>query len=201
MFGDFEVARATRHTTIPVGAGPLEIRPDANGGVRIERGSGATYGVTACVGVGAPTRGEAQAAADSVTLELRAANGPIALDDVAGTVKAHANNGPISVRGSQGEFDVETANGPIDVRLDGRRWDGHLTARASNGPLSVAIPAGFESSVEVRSSAHSPWTCRVSACGSRSQGDDDRRRTLRLGSGPLVVDISTVNGPVTITDR
>jgi hypothetical protein len=87
------------------------------------------------------------------------------------------------------------------VRLDGRRWDGHLTVRASNGPLSVAIPAGFESAVEVRSSGRSPWTCRVSACGSGSQDDDDRRRTLRVGSGPVVVDISTGNGPVTITDR
>jgi hypothetical protein len=253
MFGDFEVARATLHQSIPASAGPLDIRPDANGGVHIERGSGGTYEVTACVGAGAATRAEAQAAADAVrldvtgghvrvaggdrpssvrswsvqlfvtapigasidvetsngpigvrdfsgTLDLRATNGPIALDEVAGTVKARANNGPISVRGSQGEFDVQTANGPIDVRLDGRRWDGHLTARADNGPLSVAIPSGFESSVEVRSSAHSPWTCRASSCGSSSQ-DDDRRRTLRLGSGPLVVDISTVNGPVTIADR
>ena len=70
MFGDYEVGRAVQHARVPVTAGPLELRPDTNGGVRIERGSGGEYAITACVGAGARTRAEAQAAADSVRLEV-----------------------------------------------------------------------------------------------------------------------------------
>jgi hypothetical protein len=253
-FGDYQVATATDHVSVPVGAGALDIRPDGNGGVRIERGSGGVYAITACIGAGARTREDAQAAAGGIrldvsgsrvrlrddgqttrahawsaqllvtipdgasvtaetsngpigvrgvtaTLDLRASNGPIGLENVGGDVKAHASNGPISVEGGRGEFDLETANGPISVTLDGQRWDGHLSARAGNGPLSLDVPQGYQSGVEVRSSNNSPWTCRAAACGARGTRDwDDRARLLRIGSDPIVVHLSTVNGPVTVSD-
>jgi hypothetical protein len=108
----------------------------------------------------------------------------------------------VSVAGSRGEFDVETANGPVDVRLEGRRWDGHLTARAGNGPLTVTVPAGFQSGVEVRSSGHSPWNCDAAACANRGGRDwTEGSRMLQIGSDPVVVRLSTNNGPVTVRDR
>ena len=253
MFGDYEVGRAVQHASVPVSAGPLELRPDTNGGVRIERGPGGAYAITACIGAGARSQAEAQAAADSVRLEitgnrvrvtgiddrtirswsvqlivtapdgasidaettngpigvsgiagtfaLRASNGPISLSDVDGEVKARAANGPINVEGSRGKFDVETSNGPIGVRLTGRRWDGSLTARASNGPLSVSVPADYQSGVEISSSTHSPWNCRAAACRSGSRDWDDRTRSLRLGTDPVVIHLSTINGPVTVNER
>jgi len=253
-FGDAEVARAVQHATVPVSAGTLEVRPDANGGVKIERGSGSAYEVTACVAASGRTVDDAQVAADSVqmtieggrvrvsgprdgsrlrswsvqvivsapdgavidaettngpigatgvngTLTLRASNGPISLHNVSGDVKAHAANGPISVDGSSGQFDVETSNGPIGVRLSGRRWDGHLEARAGNGPLTVNVPADFESGVEISSSYHAPWSCRAAACRDGNRDWDDRSRSLRIGRDPVVVRLSTVNGPVTVSDR
>jgi hypothetical protein len=254
-FNGYDVARATQHTTIPVTAGTLELRPDVNGGVRIEHGVGAVYSVTACVTGGAPSQAAAQAAVDNVRLEvdgarvrvrdrggdsaarswtvqlivtapdgasivaetsngpirahdvtgtfdLRASNGPIAVDGVAGDVKAQASNGPIRVTGSRGEFDVETANGPISVTLEGQRWDGHLTARAGNGPLTVSVPANFQSGVEVRSSSHAPWRCSAAACAARGGRDwDDHSRMLHIGNDPVVVRLSTNNGPVTVRDR
>jgi len=255
MYGDYEVAVATQHTSVPVTVGTLEVRPDFNGGVRIERGPGGVYGITACIGAGAATKAEAQAAADSVrleidgtrvrvrdagnarstvrnwsvqlivtapdgaslvaetsngpigvkdftgTLDLRASNGPISVHGVDGTVKARAQNGPISIAGSRGEFDVETSNGPIGVTLDGVRWDGHLTARASNGPLTLNVPSDYQSGVEISSSAHSPWSCRASACRAGNRDWDERSRILHIGADPVVVRLSTVNGPVTVQDR
>jgi len=254
MFGDYEVARSEQHTTVPVGA-TLELRPDMNGGVKIERGSGGAYQITACIAAGGRTAAEAQAAVDAVrlvtegnrvrvtgapdsstrvrswsvqlivlapdgasieaettngpigvagangTFALRASNGPISLTDVIGDVKARASNGPISVRGSRGEFDVETSNGPISVDLAGSRWDGHLTARASNGPLTVSVPTGFQSGVEISSSYQSPWNCRAAACSQGNRDWDERSRSLRLGSDPVVVRLSTVHGPVTVRER
>lgn len=256
MFGDLEVARTSQQVSVPAAAGTLELRPDFNGGVRIERGPGGAFGITACIAAAARTMSEAQAAADSVrlevdggrvrvrgdgaardgarswsvqllvsapdgasivaetsngpigvhdfagTLDLRASNGPISVHAVEGDVKARASNGPLSVEGSRGEFDVETANGPITVSLSGQRWDGHLTARASNGPLTLTVPADFQSGVEVRSSTHAPWSCRAAACNTRGGRDwDDTSRMLHIGNDPVVVRLSTVNGPVTVKDR
>ncbi len=255
MFGDYEVARAVQHGTVPVSAGTLELRPEFNGGVKIERGSGSAYDITACIGAGGRTLAEAQAAVDNVklvidgsrvhltgtadstsrirswsvqlivtapdganidaettngpisvsgvsgTLALRASNGPIAMEDVNGDVRARASNGPITVEGSRGRFDIETANGPIDVRLDGRRWDGRLDARAANGPLTVSVPADYQSGVEISSAYHSPWSCRVAACQSGTKDWDERSRSLRIGGDPIVVRLSTVNGPVTVPER
>ena len=253
MFGDYEVARAVQHASVPLSAGRLDVQPESNGGVRLERGTGSAYSITACIGAGARTYAEAQAAADSVriaieggrvhvtqpqfgdvrswsvhlivevpdgasvaaettngpigatgvsgTFNLRASNGPISVHDVSGEVRARAANGPISVEGSRGQFDIETSNGPIDVRLTGRRWDGWLEARAQNGPLSVTVPADYESGVEISSSHHSPWSCRASACRDGNRDWDDRSRSLRLGRDRVVVRLSTVNGPVTVSER
>jgi len=249
MFGDFEVARAERRVTVPVSVGVLDVQPEANGGVRVERGSGRDYSITACIAAGAATMAEAQQAADAVRLavdgarvrvenparakswsvqlvieapdgaritadttngpigitgvsgqfDLRALNGPIGLDDVSGQVTARASNGPISVAGSSGTFDVETSNGPISVSLEGSRWDGRLEARAQNGPLTVSVPEQYGSGVEISSEDHSPWNCRIAAC--RGIDRDDHTRTVRIGPDPVVVRISTVNGPVTIKGR
>ena len=253
MFGESAVGRAVQHASVPVSAGPLELRPDSNGGVRIERGAGGAYAITACIGAGARSQAEAQAAADAIRLEvagnrvrvtgmddrtvrnwsvqlivsapdgavidaetsngpigvsglagtftLRASNGPISLSDVDGEVTARASNGPISVEGSRGKFDVETSNGPIGVHLAGRRWEGTLTARASNGPLTVSVPADYQSGVEISSSSRSPWNCRAAACRGGSGGWDDRTRSVRLGTDPVVIHLSTVNGPVTVNER
>jgi hypothetical protein len=135
------------------------------------------------------------------TFALRASNGPISLSSVDGDVRARASNGPISVEGGRGTYDVETANGPIGVRLTGRRWDGSLTARASNGPLTVSVPAGYQSGVEISSGAHSPWSCRAAACRDGARDWDERSRMLRLGTDPVAVRLSTVNGPVTVNER
>jgi hypothetical protein len=249
-FGGFEVGRAEQYATVPVSAGTLELRPDFNGGVKIERGSGSTFGITACIAAGARTQGEAQAAANEVrlsvqgsqvritggssrnwsahlivtapdgasidaetsngpvgvsgasgTFTLRASNGPISLRDVTGKINARASNGPIDVLGSRGEFDVETANGPISVRLDGQRWDGRLTARAQNGPLTVSVPPGYQSGVQISSSLHSPWSCQLDACRNGNRDWDERSRSLRIGGDPVVVNLTTVNGPVTVRER
>jgi hypothetical protein len=127
----------------------------------------------------------------------RASNGPISIDDVSGQVTARASNGPISVSGSRGDIDATTMNGPISVHLEGPRWEGRLEARASSGPLSVTVPSNYRSGVEISSRGGSPWDCRAAAC--RGAGDWDRNsRMLRVGPEPVVVRVSTVNGPVAV---
>jgi DUF4097 and DUF4098 domain-containing protein YvlB len=247
-FGRDQVAYAVQRQMVAVSGETLEVRPGGNGGVVIERGSGGSYSITACIGAGAETREEAQQAADAVRLvvegnrvrvegadrarhagvqliveappgaridaetsngpisvdgfdghlNVRASNGPINLENVAGVVRGVASNGPISISGSRGDVDVETQNGPITVALSGAEWDGELQARAKNGPLTVRMPEGFQSGVEISSSQNSPWNCRIAACGGSEPPRDGGTRTLRTGSLPVKVRISTVNGPVTV---
>jgi hypothetical protein len=96
---------------------------------------------------------------------------------------------------------IETGLGPIEVRFAGRRWDGHLDARASNGPLTVRVPTNRQSGVQITSSNHSPWSWRAAACRTEASTGTSGSAALRLGVDPVVVRLSTVNGPVTVDER
>ena len=133
-------------------------------------------------------------------LTVETVNGPIRLSQVRGTTIARAQNGPIKLQGDGGHISLETQNGPIGVRLLGSRWNaGKLEARAQNGPLSVAVPAQYQSGVEITSSGRGPWSCRgPQGCGSGTRGNGTEPRRLLLGEGPTQVTVSTVNGPVKV---
>lgn len=153
------------------------------------------------------------------SLDLETHNGPISLRQVNGTVTANALNGPISLRESTGTFTVETTNGPIlldggsgtaklnaqngpvTVKLRGTSWDGNIEAHTQNGPASLRIPSNFRSGVVVESDGHGPVSCRAAACKeARRTWDDEDNRKIELGSGPTVVHMSTVNGPVSVRE-
>jgi hypothetical protein len=138
----------------------------------------------------------------SGTFTADASNGPIALRNVSGTVNVRTRNGPIAIHGGTGTFDADAVNGPISVALEGTRWNGRLDARSQNGPLTVTVPENFRSGVEISSSSRSPWSCRLAECRmTGTDRDDDRSRSLRLGSDPVVVRISTANGPVAVREQ
>ena len=237
--------------------GTLDIRPESNGGVQIQRGTGSAYGITACIAAGArrgrragrgrcrparhrrqprarhrrrsgnrsasnwsvqlivtapegasidardreradrrPRRSRARSRCARRTVRFRSTRSPAAS-------RARASNGPISVDGSRGEFDIETANGPIDVRLAGQRWDGHLDARASERAADGARSRRTTSraSRSPRRSTRRGTAARLPASGSGNRDWDDRTRSLRIGTDPVVVRLSTVNGPVTVSER
>jgi DUF4097 and DUF4098 domain-containing protein YvlB len=156
----------------------------------------------------------------NATLDLRSKNGPIGVQNVIGTVTARAINGPISVKGSSGTMDIDTTNGPISleggsgtmklnaqngpiaVKFTGASWDGDLEAHTQNGPLSIKMPRDFRSSVRVESDGHGPISCRAEACRqARRTWDDEDQRRIELGSGPAVVRMSTVNGPISVKEN
>jgi hypothetical protein len=154
------------------------------------------------------------------SLNLETRNGPISLREFNGTVTANALNGPISLKESKGIFNMETTNGPIcldggsgtakliaqngpiTLKLRGSSWDGNIDARTQNGPASLRIPANFRSGVVVESNGHGPVSCRAAACREvRRSWDDEENRKIELGSGPTVVRMSTVNGPLSVREN
>jgi hypothetical protein len=132
--------------------------------------------------------------------KAHAINGPIRLLDVSGHATAKAVNGPVAFDGHDGVIELHTENGPIKVGLTGDRWtSGSLTASAQNGPVKIEVPRDFHSGVRVSSSNYSPWKCE--GCGSGKKDWDEHSRSVELGSGPVAVTVSTVNGPVAIETR
>ena len=134
-------------------------------------------------------------------LTAHAHNGPISLHNVSGDAEITAQNGPISMEGSSGNIRIKTENGPISVDLNGTSWNGTgLSADAQNGPVTLHVPSGFQSSFVVESTNHAPMSCRASICDSARKTWDDEHRRIEYGSTPAVVRLSTVNGPVSVED-
>lgn len=128
---------------------------------------------------------------------LRTTNGPIAVLDVAGEVVGEAVNGPISFRGHAGDIRLTAENGPVDVKLDAATWTGKgLDARTTNGPVQLSTPENLRAGVLVEGSANSLFSWK-NISRSHSQGWT-RDHAIRLGEGPVLVRLSTVNGPVQI---
>jgi hypothetical protein len=134
----------------------------------------------------------------SGTIRARSLNGPISLSDVDGVVQADVVNGPVNVRGNRGDYKLNIENGPLNVRLTGNRWEsGELEGHTQNGPINLNLPEGYQSSVRVDASRHSPVTCRAVQCKEAARTWDAPNR-IAFGTSNPVVRLSTVNGPVSI---
>ena len=134
-------------------------------------------------------------------LTARAHNGPISLKNFSGDAEITAVNGPISLEGSSGNVRIHTENGPISVALEGKTWSGTgLTADAKNGPLTLMVPNGYQSSFVVESTNYAPVSCKASICDNARKTWDDQHRRIEYGSSPAMIRLSTVNGPVSVQE-
>ena len=134
-------------------------------------------------------------------LTARAHNGPVSLKNFSGDAEITAANGPVSVEGSKGSVRIRTENGPISVALEGKTWNGTgLSADAKNGPVTLMVPSGYESSFVVESTNHAPVSCKGSICDNARKTWDDEHRRIEYGNAPAMIRLSTVNGLVSVRD-
>ena len=204
---DFSISVCKAAAPAAAGGGSAldQVRASLSGGTLTATGPGSDGWVVYFI-VNAPTQADIDLEVTNGPLHVahitgvttaRAQNGPIRLLDVGGRVSARTQNGPLAYEGGSGTIVLEVQNGPLAVRLAGSKWaDGSLTATAQNGPVKLQVPRGFASGVRVRSSQHSPWKCQGCDDGRRTW--DDSSRSVELGSGPVAVTLSTVNGPVAV---
>jgi hypothetical protein len=126
----------------------------------------------------------------------RSENGPLSFVGTTGKVIAQAENGPIHFRGHSGDIHLTADNGPIGVEFDAPSWTGAgLDAHADNGPIDFIALERSHTGVELRGSENSSLEWNGGA-GSAAREEWDRTRSIRLGSGPVQIRLSTVNGPV-----
>jgi DUF4097 and DUF4098 domain-containing protein YvlB len=132
-------------------------------------------------------------------LKVHAVNGPVTVEKCKGDLTVRAENGPISLEENSGKLDVRTQNGPITVNLDGTNWNGAgLEAHATNGPVTLHVPSGYQSGVVLESDGHGPFSCAASVCSEGRKTWDENTKRVEFGSGPALVRVSTVNGPVSV---
>ncbi|HSJ23923.1 MAG TPA: hypothetical protein VK929_04500 [Longimicrobiales bacterium] len=133
-------------------------------------------------------------------LELQAVNGPLAVRDVNGRIRAVTVNGPVVLDNLAGEVHVRAQNGPLTVRLAGARWDGAgLDAETRNGPVSISMPDGYSAALET-GTVNGPMSTSIplTVVGQVRRGGYIR---TTLGSGGAPIRVVTTNGPATIRSR
>ena len=129
-------------------------------------------------------------------------NGPLSIDHCTGEVDGSAVNGPLSIKGSSGQMHVRTENGPLSVKLEGNQWkNGALEGTTHNGPLSLGVDTGYLSGVLLQTDGYSPMSCHAAACSDAQRTWDDNSRRIEIGKQPVVIHLSTHNGPVSVNSR
>jgi hypothetical protein len=126
----------------------------------------------------------------------RSENGPLSFVGTTGKLTAKAENGPIQFRGHAGDIHLTADNGPIGVELDAPAWAGAgLDAHADNGPVKFSAPDGMRTGVQLTGSGNSPfkWSGDLRPA---VLDEWNRSHSIRFGSGPVLIHLSTVNGPV-----
>lgn len=132
-------------------------------------------------------------------VKIRSENGPVTVRECSGELDLSSHNGPLTLDGNSGKQIVHTHNGPVTVSLSGDAWDGEgLEAHAMNGPITLQIPSGYRSGVLLESEGGSPFECRSSICSEGRRTWDDEHKRIEFGSGPTLVRVSTINGPVSV---
>lgn len=126
-------------------------------------------------------------------------NGPLTIEGLEGRIEGRAVNGPVSAEGLAGDVRLRSVNGPVTVTLDGAGWRGAgLDVAAQNGPVRVAVPAGYGARLDAASDVG-----RVSADGLALSGVARDRGayvgdalTATLGGGGAPLRLRSANGPV-----
>lgn len=132
-------------------------------------------------------------------LKVRSQNGPVTVSSCSGQLDLSSQNGPLTLENNSGKQTVHAQNGPVTVALSGDSWNGDgLEAHATNGPITLRIPSGYRTGVILESEGHSPFECNSSVCSEGRRTWDEDHKRIEFGSGPTLVRVSTVNGPVSV---
>ncbi|HEU4521227.1 MAG TPA: hypothetical protein VFT12_04435 [Thermoanaerobaculia bacterium] len=110
-------------------------------------------------------------------LDVTAANGGIAIRNMAGQVTARATNGGISIAGCDGDHHLETKNGGISID----KVSGRLSAVTERGPISLKLRDLAMPTLEAITDSGGEIYCNVKGCSDGLGAWADDRKKLRIG--------------------
>lgn len=124
-------------------------------------------------------------------IDVRGANGGVAIRNLAGRVTAQTTSGGISVANSSGRYDVSTHSGGIT--LD--RVTGVVQAASRDGSIAYKVAGADVPSLEAKTAEPGQIVCSLESCAS-DRSSTAARTSLRIGSG--VPDVRLATGAATI---
>ena len=130
-------------------------------------------------------------------LTLETHNGPLSVEDVAGSMNLSTQNGPLTLTGVGGDVHARAQNGPLSIELMGARWEGAgLDAETRNGPADLWIPENYNAKIEF-GTVNGPMDVGFPMTVTLSGRIRDRINTT-LGTGGPPIRVVTTNGPMTV---
>lgn len=136
---------------------------------------------------------------DSATTSLALANksGDITIKNVQGNVNARTASGDVNVREFSGKtLSVESVSGDVSVDIF-EPVSGSVNIRTVNGEAKLEIPDGCDCRVRL-STLRGDVNCEVEL---DDESKLEQRITGRLGEGTGMIDVSAINGDISVTMR
>lgn len=129
-------------------------------------------------------------------VDVRSANGGVAIRNMDGKVTAHATTGGISVAQGSGNFHISTESGGIT--LD--RLSGQVDASSRDGSIALKLPVDEVPMIEARTEQQGEILCHLDRCESGLGNWGSDRKVLRIGRAAPSIRLSTVGADI-IIDR
>ena len=127
-------------------------------------------------------------------VDVRAANGGVAIRNMDGQVTAHATTGGISVAQGAGNFKITTESGGITLE----RLSGRVEAASTDGAIAFRVPGGGVPALEAHIQDEGEIRCHLERCENGLGSWAPDRKTLRIGTTTPSVKLSTSGAAIII---
>ncbi len=131
-----------------------------------------------------------------VNLRLGTVNGKVAVQNVAGNVKAETVNGDIVVSTTNGTVNGETVNGSIIASMAQLPDSGDVHLETVNGSITTVMPDNIGGAIDLENTNGSITANYPHADSART---DKHHYRIKLDEGARRVHLETVNGSVNLT--
>jgi len=183
---------------IKTSAGDIEVL-DTDGGCRVSNQSGniQLHGLKGTMEVTTQNGDLTVDECDSPSLSIENKTGDINISGLKGNLNARSASGDINVRRSSGKtISVESVNGDVNIDIV-EPVSGSVNIRTVNGDATIEVPDGCDCRVSL-STLRGDVTCQVAL---EDEARMEQRITGHLGAGTGTLDVSGVNGDVTLRMR
>jgi hypothetical protein len=230
-----ESYRDLREMTVPAG-GTLDVDAGRNGGISVKGENRSNILVRACVQAWGSTLDAAKSAVAAVSinttggiraegpdesnysvsfqilvprssdLALKAHNGGISINAVAGNIQFETVNGGVNLADLSGEVKGRTTNGGLNVALAGKSWEGNgMDVQTSNGGVRLQMPENYAANFEA-GTVNGGFRSDIPALNVTNEdvkgsgwGSRSRQIKTAINGGGAPIRVATTNGGINIT--
>jgi hypothetical protein len=128
-------------------------------------------------------------------IRARTTGGQLNVKGFSGHVILNGSNGSVNAEGLGGGIETRWTNGPVKIGLAALGTD-LVDARVTNGPLTLSVPVGINANLNA---TVTNGKIDVKAANFVPLGDQTARRVRgRLNAGGTPIDLTTVNGSISV---